>query len=294
MFKPFYYSLADAADRIGVSKDLIAHMGAIGRLSIVIPTPPKPCFIIETIDYEKSERTTELKNIAWMELLYITRRHIEGDINYGMDGPNHSTLPVHGDSLKEFESGFLDQDLVLYRHGLKDGRYSELVKIRNPTTGEALKLRDAKLCVLTTDIERLMIDDDTIKTENKLESTLSLKGKVEEIGTKISNLDIPRKDSMALSYFRLIFDSYGDKPNAETFLKRLIADGFENDFQDPKFDREIAPIFKISTTKGIWLTYDEDCMPSDPHYTLGTIQKRCSDGWVSAQKKGKASNNNKK
>lgn len=122
---------------------------------------------------------------------------------------------------------------------------------------------------------------------SELESHPSLKGKVEEIGTKISNSDILRKDSRALNYFKFIFDSYGDKPNAEAFLKRLIADGFENDFQNPKFEREIAPIFKISTTKGIWLTYDEDCKPSDPHYTLRTIQKRCSDGWASSPKKRK-------
>lgn len=288
--EPIYFPLVEAAEMLGMSTVLLIQQGAFGRIRIVIPKPPKPCFIVETIDYDKREHTSDFKNEGWIENLYFTRYHIDGDINYGSDYPQGPTLPVHRVSLSEFESGFLEQDLVLYIHRLEDGRFSELVKLRNPCTGDPLKLKDAKLSVLAKDIELLkqaQLTQTKARTPqtHELKNSTTLEGMVEEIGLEISKTYFRSNRSRLKGYLRLIWERYEDEPNAENFLKRLTADGFVNDFDKPVYDREIAPIYKISLSKGIWATYDGDLKKVEPALKLTTVHNNCSSKWISTSKK---------
>lgn len=154
MLEPFYYPLAEAAKRMGVSEAVLIQHGRFRQIRIVIPKPVSPCFIIETTNYEKMEIETEYVDEEWLEFLYFTFYQYENDINFGTDSPGGPTLPVHPNSLSEFESGFLERHLVLYAHRLKDGRISEQVKIRNPCTGQPITLGEAKLSVLYDDLEQ--------------------------------------------------------------------------------------------------------------------------------------------
>ena len=140
MLESIYCPLPEAAQKLGLSLEMLVHQGRLGQIRIVIPKPPQPVFCVESVDYDTRKHFTEYKTEAWIGLMYFTRYHLEGKINYGSHHPEGPALPVHPVSLGEYECGFLEQDVVLYLHRLDDGRIGEMVKLLNPCTGKPLKI----------------------------------------------------------------------------------------------------------------------------------------------------------
>lgn len=179
----------------------------------------------------------------------------------------------------------------IHRHGeLTASQVVALAKTGLYFDIQPVKIAECTMVVLPDELElfkQAQLTQTKARTPqtHELKNSTTLEGMVEEIGLEISKTYFRSNRSRLKGYLRLIWERYEDEPNAENFLKRLTADGFVNDFDKPVYDREIAPIYKISLSKGIWATYDGDLKKVEPALKLTTVHNNCSSKWISTSKK---------
>ena len=147
MLNPIFYPLEKAAEFLHITQEELIQLAIVGRIRIVIPTTDNLCFWVETVDYQTNKLQQKLKSKEWMEFHWFLR--------YGINPPEDAYLTVHQTSLKDLLAGYLDQYLIIYLDHHTNGDLNERISVRNPCTGGALLLKEAKLLVLAKDLEQL-------------------------------------------------------------------------------------------------------------------------------------------